>query len=302
MKENGFQDKPRQEVFMNRNSTGCSRRDFLKAGGAAALLAAGGCSMTSSKRTAPQPLSLGLQLYAVRDACAEDLAGTVKRVGTLGFKGVEFAGYYGWNAPDLRKLLDDSGLKCCGAHIGFDTLLGDELERTVDFHKTLGNRFLIVPGLPEERRNSKAAWLKTAAVFNEIAAKLEPHGMFCGYHNHTVEFQPLEGELPWDLFFGNTRRDVVMQVDTGNAMTGGADPVALLRRYPGRAKTVHAKPYARNDPAACIGEDEVPWKEVLSLCRTTAGTQWLIVEQEQFRGTSLDGVHQSLEGLKALLA
>jgi len=279
----------------------CSRRDFLKAGGAAALLAAGGCSMPDPKPDRERTLPVGLQLYAVRDACAEDFPGTVKKVAAMGYEGVEFAGYYGWTAEDLRKLLDDCGLVCCGTHTGLETLQGDELERTVAFHQTLGNQFLVVPGLPGERRASKLAWLETAALFNSIAERLAPQGMYCGYHNHTVEFQPMEGVIPWNLFFEKTRPEVVMQLDTGNGMTAGADPIAVRRRFPGRARTVHAKPYHKDDPAACIGGDQVPWKEVLSLCRTSAGTEWLIVEQEQFKGTSLEGVAESLGGVRGFL-
>jgi sugar phosphate isomerase/epimerase len=245
-------------------------------------------------------IPIGLQLYAVRDQCAKDLAGTVKKVAQLGYEGVEFAGYYDWTAKDLKRLLDDNGLECCGTHTGLDTLLGDELQKTVEFHKTLDNPFLIVPGLPGNRRDSVDAWLKTAELFNEIAERLAPYKMYCGYHNHTVEFQPMDGKVPWDLFFGNTRDDVVMQLDVGNGMHGGADPVAILKRYPGRARTVHAKPFSTTNPAAVIGRDEAPWPEIIELCRTVAGTEWTIVEQERYETSSLDSVAGCLEGLKRL--
>jgi sugar phosphate isomerase/epimerase len=245
-------------------------------------------------------IPIGLQLYSVREDCARDLPGTIKAVAEMGYVGVEFAGYYERSAAQLRKMLDDNGLKCCGTHIGIETLLGDQLKRTVEFNQTIGNRFLIVPGLPEEYRNSREAWRKTAHVFSDIAEKLKPLGMRTGYHNHTIEFQPLDGETPWDTFFGNARPDVVMQFDTGNAMHGGADPVPYLERYPGRATTVHLKEYSKAGKPALIGEGDVPWRRVFELCEKSGGTEWYIVEQEVYAMPPLECVKLCLENLRKM--
>jgi len=102
-------------------------------------------------------IPIALQLYSVREDCAKDFAATLKAVADMGYDGVEFAGYHGATAEELRTMLDDFGLKVAGTHTGLDTLLGDELEKTVEFHKTIGNRFLIVPGLSEEYTGSIAA-------------------------------------------------------------------------------------------------------------------------------------------------
>jgi len=135
-------------------------------------------------------IPIALQLYSVREDCARDLPGTIEAVAKMGYDGVEFAGYYGRNAKELRKLCDNVGLPIVSTHIGLDILLGDELKKTVEFHHILGCKFLIVPGLAESRRNSRAAWLDTAKLFNEIAEKLAPEGMRTGYHNHSIEFAP----------------------------------------------------------------------------------------------------------------
>lgn len=281
-----------------------SRRQFIKSG--AVLTAAAAVlepQLTPPAIAAPakKKIPIGVQLYSVRQNCAEDLPGTLKAIAKMGYEGVEFAGYYGRDAKTLRRMLDDLGLKCCGTHIGLDTLLGDNLQATVEFNKTLGNKFLIVPGLPEQYRGSKEAWLKTASVFNEIAEKLEPHKMRVGYHNHSAEFQPIDGELPWDLFFGNTKKSVVMQFDTGNAMHGGGDPVKFLKRYPGRAATVHLKPFSEKEPNALIGEDELPWKKILELCRTSGGTEWYIIEYESDKFTPLVSIEKCLNALKKII-
>ncbi|CAI7995306.1 hypothetical protein GBAR_LOCUS1672 [Geodia barretti] len=173
----------------------------------------------------------------------------------MGYEGVEFAGYYDRTAEELRDMCDDLGLKVAGTHTGLNTLLGDELAKTVAFNKGLGNPYLIVPGLSEEHRNSQQAWLDTAKLFNDIAEKIADQGMCTGYHNHTSEFEPMEGKLPWDTFGGNTRDDVVMQIDIGHALRAGADPVSFIERYPGRSKLVHLKEYSSTDDRANVGED-----------------------------------------------
>src|ERR1051325_11600924 len=92
-----------------------------------------------------KPLQVGLQLYSVRDDCAKDLPGVLKAVAKMGYTGVEFAGYHGRTAQELRQLLDENHLECYGTHIGLETLIGENLEKTIEFNKVLKNKFLCVP-------------------------------------------------------------------------------------------------------------------------------------------------------------
>lgn len=245
-------------------------------------------------------IPIALQLYSVRDDCAKDLPGVIKAVAEMGYEGVEFAGYHGYSAKDLRKMLDDHGLKVAGTHTPMDSLLGDELQRTIEFNQELGNKYLIVPWMPESMRANRQGWLDTAQLFNEIAEKLKPHNMLVGYHNHTFEFEEMDGELPWDTFFSNTVKEVVMQFDTGNAMHGGADALPYLERYPGRAITVHLKEYAKDNDTALIGEGDIPWQDIFRLCETIGGTEWYIVEQESYAYPPLECVKRCLDNLKAM--
>lgn len=245
-------------------------------------------------------IPIALQLYSVREDCARDLSYTLQAVAQMGYEGVEFAGYYDRTAEELRDMCDDLGLKVVGTHTGLDTLLGNELPKTVQFNQILGNPYLIVPGLPEEYRRSRQAWLDTAKLFNEIADKIANQGMFTGYHNHTVEFLPIEGEVPWDTFGSNTRDDVVMQIDIGHVLRGGADPVLFLERYPGRAKLVHLKEYSATNDKALIGEGEVPWDEVFRASETVGGTEWYIVEQESYAYPPIECAERCLENLRKM--
>lgn len=245
-------------------------------------------------------IPIALQLWSIREDCGKDLPGTLQAVAEMGYEGVEFAGYYDYSAEELRQILDDIGLAVAGTHIDLDTLLGNELPATIEFNKVLGNQFLIVPGLPEERRDSRAAWRQTAQIFNEISEKVRSHDMWVGYHNHYIEFTEMDGELPWDTFFSHTVDEVVMQLDTGNALRGGGQPVALLKQYPGRARTVHLKEYSATNDQALIGEGDVRWDDVFGLCEATGGTQWYIVEQESYAYPPLECVARCLQNLWAM--
>jgi len=282
-----------------------SRRDFL-ATTAASLAAAGimgaGCMKERAKTTATPrgAIPIGLQIYSVRVDAEKDLAGTIAKVAKMGYEGVEFAGYYGHSAKDIRKMLDDNGLVCCGTHTAMETLADDKLADTIAFNKTIGNKYLIVPWLKPDEANARQAWLTYAKRFNELAEKVRPHGMKVGYHNHAHDFAPVDGTTGWDLLASNTNKDVIMQFDTGNALSGGGDPMVYLKRYSGRATTIHIKEYSTTNKNALIGEGDIKWGEIFRLCRA-GGTKWYIVEEEKDAYPPLTAVDLSIKNLKKLL-
>jgi sugar phosphate isomerase/epimerase len=265
------------------NQQSLSRRDFLKhstalAASAAALSPVGLLGADAARKT---KLPIGVQLYSVRQDCQKDLPGTLNAVGKIGYKGVEFAGYYGRDAKTLRKLLDEAGLKCCGTHTALDTILADKLAATIEFNKTLGNKYLIVPSMPGKYSKTREGWQNAADLFNEASDKARSQGMIVGYHTHTAEFEPIDGEMPFDTFFQRAKKEVVIQFDTGNAGHLGVDPRVYLKKYPGRTASIHAKPYSKKNSNALIGQDELAWSEIFALCETSAGTEWYIVEYER---------------------
>ena len=279
----------------NPASSELNRREFLwrtsLAAGAALSLGVSQAGMAADRRKIP----FGVQLYSLREQCRTDLPGMLAAVSKIGFKGVEFAGYHGRSAKELRQMLDANGLVACGTHTPYESVLGDRLKETIEFNRTIGNRFLIVPSMSAK---SKAEWLEKAKLFNELAARVKPEGMFVGYHAHAHDFEKFDGETAWDLFFGNTRTEVIMQLDTSNCCDGGADPLAVLRRYPGRARSIHVKANGAG-PEAVVGEDKVNWPEVFAFCETRGGTQWYVLEHETSKDP-LDAVKRSFDALKKL--
>ena len=160
------------------------------------------------------------------------MPGTLAAVGQMGYQGVEFAGYYGRKARELRQMLDQSGLKCCGTHTALETLTGNALKGTVEFNQTLGNKFLIVPWLPPSITTSLAALIDAAKLLTDLADKVHDLGMRVGYHAHAHDFKPVADRIPWEVLFTNAGPDVVMQMDIGNCLDGGGDPVAESEEVP----------------------------------------------------------------------
>lgn len=273
-----------------------SRREFLRhtAVGAAGLTL--GAGFAQNGHAAPGgKIPVGVQLYSVREQCGKDLPGTLGAVAKIGFKGVEFAGYHKRSAKELRQMLDDLGLVACGTHTPYESILADKLAGTIEFNRTLGNNFLIVPSMTGKTRQE---WLDKAKLFNVLADQVKTHGMFVGYHAHAHDFKKIEGESAWDIFFGNTTAEVIMQLDTSNCCEGGADPVAVLKKYPGRAKTIHIKANG-GGPEAVFGEDKVDWKGVFEFCEGKGGTQWYVVEHESSKDP-IDAVRRGYAALKQM--
>lgn len=278
-----------------------SRRNLLKLGcGTAAAWATGSLPAILTAEEKAKKIPIGLQLYSVRKQCEKDLPPVLEAVAKMGYEGVEFAGYYGRSAAELRKLLDDNGLKCCGTHIRLDTLQGDALKGTVEFNQTLGNPYLIVSWMPPAYAETLQSVKEAAKQYDEIAQKLKPLKMRVGYHAHGHDFHKIDGQTAWDLLFENTCDDVVMQLDIGNCIGGGGDPYATLKKFPGRSATVHLKEEG-GPPEAVVGEGDVDWKQVLEFCQTKGGTEWFIVEHERGAGDPIDNVRRCLKNLKQML-
>ncbi len=278
-----------------------TRRDALKLSASAIAAGTLGLSATSALGDNKKHIPIGLQLYSVRSEMAKDVPGTIAAVAKMGYQGVEFAGYYDWKAADLRKLLDDNGVVCCGTHTGLDTLLGDQLQKTIEYNNILGNPFLIVPGLPDNLRDTPEACKKTGELLTELAEKVKPQGMFVGYHAHGFDFRLVDGKTTWTWIFENTTKDVIAQMDTGNCLAGGGDPVEEIKRFPGQGTSVHLKPFGNDGQPIGVGEgNKVPWETIFELCRTVAGTEWYVVEYENDPIPPIEAVEVCLKNLKKM--
>jgi sugar phosphate isomerase/epimerase len=256
----------------------------------------------------------GVELYSVKDELARDLPGTLKKVKAMGYGGVEFFGGFTHSAADVKKAMDEAGVVCCGWHTPWSYVQEDMIDATVEYFKAIGNKYVIIPGMPDELTATIEASIQTAGLYNKIAAKLASHSMRLGYHNHASElhFYPGTTQCPFTAFFDHTDPSIIVQMDNGHVINGrGIGILSLLRRYPNRYTTVHLKPYSLEKGAveandgynSMIGQDDVPWMEFMSICRTTGGTEWFIVEYESAEMyPELEGVDICLKVLKDMEA
>lgn len=273
-----------------------TRRDFVKT----TALVTAGCAIASPALAAARAgrIPIGLQLYAVRGDFEKDVPGTLKSAASCGYKGVEPWGYAGtpnvyknYSAKQLRQMLDDNGLKCCGIHMDPKAIEDAQFDRTIENNQILGNRFLIVAAA-QQKMSSLEGIKSLAAALNHAAEKAAAHKMFVGYHAHGFDFVKHEGRFAWDHLFSQVEPSVIMQMDVGNSLGGGGDPIGMLRKFPGRSRTIHLK--EQDDKTF----DSPFYKEIFELCESTGKTEWYVVEAGSRDGTGFEVPRQALEALK----
>ena len=255
-----------------------SRRSFLALAGA--LPFALKASAAEYKNIPP-----GIELYTVRDELTKDLMGTVRAVAGMGYKIVEFySPYYSWTpemAKDVRKLMDDLGLRCNSTHNGAVSFTPAGIQKAIDLNQIIGSRYIIMAS-PPGNPTTVDGWKNVANVLNTAVEKLKPLGMSSGYHNHQLEWKPVEGQRPMDVLARNTVQDVVLQFDVGTCVEVGEDPIAWINANPGRIKSVHCKDWAPAAGYATIfGEGVAPWAKIFQAVEATGGVEYYLVEQEQ---------------------
>lgn len=247
-------------------------------------------------------MGIGLQMYTLRDETAKDFVGTLHKVAAIGYEGVEFAGYGGLSADELRALLDELGIKAVGSHVDINRVKNN-IDEVIAFEKTIGSSYVVVPFMPEEFRNTSEAWQETLALFDEAGKRFAEQGLVFGYHNHSFEFeQNIGDELLFDaLFSGTDNAAVKVELDVCWVQNGGQDPLAYLNKYKGRVPLVHFKDlHIDADGKALtmpLGEGDIDLESVLA-ASSESGTEWLIVEQDQCQYDPIESITNSCKWLQ----
>ncbi|MDP2990092.1 MAG: TIM barrel protein, partial [Kiritimatiellota bacterium] len=237
---------------------------------------------------------VAIQLYSLRDVAPKDVPGTLRQVAAMGYQGVEFAGYYDLAGDVLRRMLDDCGLRCAGAHTSLDSLEGDVFDKTVAINKTLGTDRLIVAGADLQDLS------RTIQRLNAAHARAKTCGMRVGFHNHTHEFDLENGMTKFDRIFTKTPGDFLVQLDIGWATCAGQDVPAILRKYAERIETVHVKEYSRTNEKAAVGEGAVPWSVLFEILEKETAVQWYIVEQEKFAVGPMESIKTCIDNIRKM--
>ena len=279
-----------------------SRRRFLQSTAVTAAAAALPARLAHGN---PLGLPLGLQLYSVRDQLKADYTGTLKQVAGLGYREVEAAGFYNLPAEQVKADMAAVGLRCVSAHYPASQLT-EHFDAILDFHKRLGTAKYIIcafPGFPPgsnagslpHRRQLDAftldVWKWNAGQFNAWGKKVKQAGFQFGYHNHTMEFRPQNGTVPYDLLLKETDPEfVIMELDCGWVTVGGGSPEHYLRTYSHRIKMLHIKDFASDPghssssnppPAAELGRGTVDFAAIFKAIKPGA-IEHMFVEQEAY--------------------
>lgn len=279
-----------------------SRRDVLKLGAAGTFACIAGRGSSTTAWAAPSAkIPVGLELWSVRHQCENELPAVLKAVGKMGYDSVELAhSYYGHDAASWKKLLDESGLKTCGMHMGLAALEGDKFDETVEIHKLLGTPYLIIASLPHKKLESPEAIVETGKLFNGLAERLAAHGMKIGYHCHGGDFAMVDGKTAWQRFGEATCEDVILQLDIGNCLGGGGDAIGMLKAFPGRSISLHIKDHG-GQPGFVFGEGKVDWDEVFGICESTGGTKQYVIEEEGRQGPeALASVRRAIQNFRKM--
>ncbi len=272
-----------------------TRRRFVGAVAAAALSGRGPGGVRRRRLK-----SIGLQLYSVRGALQQDFEGTLARVAEIGYREVEFAGYFDRSPAEIRAMLDRHGLVAPSAHLPYEQLAAG-WDQALDAARRIGHQYAVVAWIPEQARRDLDGWKRVADQFNRAGEACRRVGLEFAFHNHSYEFVPLGGQLPYDVLVAATDpRLVRLEMDLFWVATGRQDPLGYFRRFPGRFPLVHVKDMAAGPERkmADVGQGIIDWKGIFAQSEL-AGIKHYFVEHDE-PPQPFDDIRVSFEYLKRL--
>lgn len=314
-----------------------SRRDFLAASVAAplALSLAAGCGSEEASAPADEPAAdakhypIGIELYSVRQALAEDLMGTVAKVAEIGYEVVEFyRPYFDWTpeyAKEVRTHMDNLGIKCLSTHNPPEAFMAENRAKAIELNSIIGSQSIIMAspprgtiGRPGESGSIPASgtaetWQKVADLLTEAQEAFSAAGIHAGYHNHQYEWRSFEGapeggpRFPMDVL-ATTPAGVTLQFDAGTCMEMERDPIAWITSHPGRIRSVHCKDWApgtheeEKGYRVLFGEGVTPWKDIFQAAENGGGVEFYLLEQEGSRFDEFETAKRCLDTWKQMRA
>jgi sugar phosphate isomerase/epimerase len=215
-----------------------------------------------------------------------------------------YSPYFSWTpdyAKEMRKLLDDLGVRCLSTHNSASAFAPENTAKAIELNGILGGRYIVMasPG----KVDGPDGWKRVAELLNQAGERFKTAGLRSGYHNHQAEFRGAEGSRPIDIIAQNTNRDVLLQLDVGTCVEVGADPVAWIRKNPGRLNVIHLKDYspeAGKGYRVLFGEGASPWKQIFAAAESVGGVEFYIIEQEEHELPELEAAARCLANYKKM--
>ncbi len=277
------------------------RRSFLQrtavALGASAIVGTDDMAFMREKKLT----RIGLQLYTVRDEMQKDVNATLARVAKIGYKEVEFAGYFGKKPSEIAGQLTATGLRAPSAHVSLDDIR-NRWSEALDAASAIGHDYLVCAYIGENERHAEN-YRKIAQEFNKAAEQAKAHNIAFAYHNHDFEFLPMgEGKdrvLVYDYLLRACEPKLVkMELDLFWINKARQDAFKYFTKYPGRFQLVHVKDMGADGRFADVGTGSLPFKRYFAKARA-AGIRHYFVEHDQ-PGDAFASIERSYQYLSKL--
>lgn len=238
-------------------------------------------------------MEISLQLYSIHEETKKDFSGSVKKVGEIGFQGVEYAGYGGLSSEEQKQLLAESGLYSVGTHCGLQVFT-DTFEEELGYSKAIGSKYIICP------------WAKVdtleqidhlAQVLNEASEKAAKYGIKVGYHNHDHEFAMIDGQYALDLLAQKTNDNVVLELDVFWVAYAGVDPVEYIKKWGKRVELIHIKQIDKNKANVDIPDGIIDMKQIKEAAQYAT---YFVLEHEEYDKAVWDALENDFEALNRI--
>ena len=236
-----------------------------------------------------------IQLYSVRDVIENDYKGTLKKLAAMGYTGVEFAGYGGLSAQEMKDTLESLKLKPVGSHVGLEALT-KRLDEEIAYNKTLGTEYLICPYSAVKTKDDV---LELAKTLKPAAEKISGAGFKFAYHNHAHEFVQVDGEYLLDILFQNLPSRSFMELDIFWAAHAGVEPLSYMKKHKDRLKLLHVKQIDKDKRCVDLDQGILDFKEIITKAKSQ-GVEHFILEQEAFAVSSMASVKNDIDYIMSL--
>ncbi|MCM0666114.1 sugar phosphate isomerase/epimerase family protein [Flavobacterium tyrosinilyticum] len=281
-----------------------SRRNFIVTTGlaATAVLASPSFAFSMNKK------EIGLQLYTLREELPKDVKGTLEKVAQAGYTNVETYGFsikdqfWGLTPKELKKILDDNGLKAVSGHYNLGSFLYDgnteELIASIEAAKNLKSEFLTVPWVDEPFRRNIKDYKKIAARVNEAAKMCKSAGLKLAYHNHDFEFQKHDSVTGYEILLKETDKDLVFfELDLYWVIHSGNDPLKLFKENPGRFKMWHVKDKDKinNELNTEVGSGTIDFKPIFKEAKQSGMVHFFVEQENNFASNSFESIKTSCD-------
>lgn len=279
------------------------RREFLSS----SLTASAALLSTSYGWAAPKR-KIGLQLYSLRDVVFTDTKAVLQKVASFGYTALETFGYndgklFGMSNADFAAYVKSLGMHVVSGHYGLNQISGDTWQRAVDDAKAIGQQFMVMPYLVEKDRQTIDDYKRVCEMLNKAGEVCNAAGIRFGYHNHAFEFDPVDGQIPYDVMLKELDpKLVMMEMDIYWVVFAGRDPLRYFEGYPGRFELWHVKDMSQADRSknADVGTGTIDFKPIFAKAKK-AGLKQFFVEQETYPESSLKSIEASARNVAKLV-